>query len=64
MHICHAVHNKHQKGFSDRRNDEDVAILESADKDDGFADMVEKMYKTVKTHCNIIDVDWHVCTQE
>ena len=25
MHICHAVHSKHQKGFSDRRNDEDVA---------------------------------------
>jgi hypothetical protein len=25
MHICNAVHGKHVQGFSDRRNDEDVA---------------------------------------
>ena len=54
---------KEGKAIAIRAGEEDV-ILDSADKDDGFADMIEKMYKTVKTHCNIIDVDWHVCTQE
>ena len=54
---------KEGKAIAIRAGEEDI-ILDSADKDDGFADMVEKMYKTVKTHCNIIDVDWHVCAQE
>lgn len=54
---------KEGKAIAIRAGEEDI-ILDSADKDDGFADMIEKMYKTVKTHCNIIDVDWHVCTQE
>jgi hypothetical protein len=41
----------------------DISIPK-ADKNDGFTEMISKMYKTVKTHCNIIDVDWRVCTRE
>ncbi len=40
---------------------EDVSIPK-ADKTDGFTEMISKMYKTVKTHCNIIDVG-RVCTR-
>ena len=35
----------------------------SSKPDTNFYDMIEKMYKFVKTHCNIIDVDFAVCTR-
>ena len=28
-----------------------------------YYDMINKMYKTVKTHCNMIDVDFAVCSK-
>jgi hypothetical protein len=39
---------------------EGVAIG-AAGEDDSFPDMINKMYSTVKTHRNIIDLDWSFC---
>ena len=39
---------------------DDVAIG-AADELDSFPDMITKMYSAVKTHRNIIDLDWRVC---
>jgi hypothetical protein len=39
---------------------EGVAIG-AAGEDDSFPDMINKMYTTVKTHRNIIDLDWRFC---
>ena len=39
---------------------DDLAIG-AADEHDSFPDMINKMYSTVKTHRNIIDLDWRVC---
>ena len=35
--------------------------IEAAKSNASFPDMLNKMYKTVKTHANIIDVDFKVC---
>jgi hypothetical protein len=33
----------------------------AASEDDSFPDMINKMYSTVNTHRNIIDLDWRFC---
>lgn len=37
--------------------------LGKAKQRDDFQAMIDRMYKTVKTHCNIIDVDFKICAE-
>ena len=127
MHACNAMYGRHQKGFTDRRNDADVAqefhdycitmrrgnlqgsaasrarrarmyrflyekfptqapVRKAAEKwkageavgvegtngnvvklppaalGDGVLEMIKKMFRVVKTHRNLIDMDFKVCS--